>query len=147
MNIFHIDKYICKQIINALDILPPSCKNVLVIEDNHAILDVITLILQSESYKVTGLNKGADMMIHIEQFKPDLIILDIMLPDGDGRDLLKVLRSDASTAEIPVLMISARFTADNVQHGEFKPNGFLAKPFDIDDLLDRIEGILAGKLY
>ena len=87
------------------------------------------------------------MMIHIEQFKPDLIILDIMLPDGDGRDLLKVLRSDANTAEIPVLMISARFTADNVQHGEFRPNGFLAKPFDIDDLLDRIEGILAGKLY
>lgn len=86
-------------------------------------------------------------MIHIEQFKPDLIILDIMLPDGDGRDLLKTLRSDASTLHIPVLMISARYTAENVQHGEFKPNGFLAKPFDIDDLLDRIEGILAGKVY
>jgi len=87
------------------------------------------------------------MMIHIEQFKPDLIILDIMLPDGDGRDLLTKLRSDAATLHIPVLMISARYTAENVQHGEFKPNGFLAKPFDIDDLLDRIEGILAGKIY
>lgn len=86
-------------------------------------------------------------MIHIEQFKPDLIILDIMLPDADGRDLLKTLRSDINTADIPVLMISARYTAENVQHGEFKPNGFLAKPFDIDDLLDRIEGILAGKIY
>ena len=63
--------------------LPLSCKNVLVIEDNHAILDVITLILQSESYKVTGLNKSANMMVHIEQFKPHLIILDIMLPDAD----------------------------------------------------------------
>jgi len=87
------------------------------------------------------------MMIHIDQFKPDLIILDIMLPDGDGRDLLATLRSDAATVNIPVLMISARYTAENVQHGEFKPNGFLAKPFDIDDLLDRIEGILAGKIY
>ena len=87
------------------------------------------------------------MMIHIDQFKPDLIILDIMLPDGDGRDLLTTLRSDAATVHIPVLMISARYTAENVQHGEFKPNGFLAKPFDIDDLLDRIEGILAGKIY
>jgi len=124
-----------------------ACKNVLVIEDNHAILDVITLILQSESYKVTGLNKSADMLLHIEQVKPDLIILDIMLPDADGRDLLKLLRSDAQTEHIPVLMISARYTAENVEHGEFKPNGFLAKPFDIDDLLDRIEGILSGKIY
>jgi len=131
----------------ALDQRPATCKNVLVIEDNHAILDVITLVLQSESYQVNGLNKSADMHIHIEQFKPDLIILDIMLPDGDGRDLLTKLRTDPNTEHIPVLMISARYTEQNVQHGEHKPNGFLAKPFDIDDLLDRIEGILSGKTY
>ena len=125
----------------------PNYKNILVIEDNHAILDVITLILQSEAYKVTGLNKSADMMTHIESMVPDLIILDIMLPDADGRELLKRLRSDTMTEQIPVLMISARYTAQNVEHGEFKPNGFLAKPFDIDELLDRIEGILAGKTY
>jgi DNA-binding response OmpR family regulator len=125
----------------------PLYKNILVIEDNHAILDVITLILQSEAYKVTGLNKSADMMAHVESFKPDLIILDIMLPDADGRELLKQLRSQVATQDIPVLMISARYTAENVEHGEFKPNGFLAKPFDIDELLDRIEGILAGKTY
>ena len=122
-------------------------KNILVIEDNHAILDVITLILQSEAYKVTGLNKSADMMRHIESFSPDLIILDIMLPDADGRELLKQLRSEEKTQTIPVLMISARYTAENIEHGEYKPNGFLAKPFDIDELLDRIEGILAGKTY
>ncbi len=125
----------------------PIYKNILVIEDNHAILDVITLILQSESYRVTGLNKSADMMQHIESFVPNLIILDIMLPDADGRELLKQLRCEDKTSEIPVLMISARYTAENVEHGEFKPNGFLAKPFDIDELLDRIEGILAGKTY
>ncbi len=122
-------------------------KNILVIEDNHAILDVITLILQSEAYKVTGLNKSTDMLVNIQESEPHLIILDIMLPDADGRELLKQLRTDAATAHIPVLLISARYTEENVEHGEYKPNGFLAKPFDIDDLLDRIEGILAGKTY
>ena len=87
------------------------------------------------------------MMSHIDTLKPDLIILDIMLPDADGRELLKQLRSEENTKDIPVLMISARYTAENVEHGAFKPNGFLAKPFDIDELLDRIEGILAGKTY
>jgi len=110
-------------------------------------MDVITLILQSEDYKVTGLNLGGDMHAHIEQFKPDLIILDIMLPDGDGRLLLKELRSEEKTKDIPVLMISARYTEQNIQHGEYKPNGFIAKPFDIDDMLDKIQGILAGKIY
>jgi DNA-binding response OmpR family regulator len=122
-------------------------KNILVIEDNHAILDVITLILQSEAYKVSGLNKSVDMMSRIEEFKPDLIILDIMLPDGDGRELLRQIRSDSKIKHIAVLMISARYTSENVQHGEYIPNGFLAKPFDIDELLDKIEGILAGKQY
>lgn len=122
-------------------------KDIIVIEDNHSILDVITLILQSESYKVTGLNKSSDMLMHIEKTTPDLIILDIMLPDADGRMLLEQLRSDEKTSDIPVLMISARYTEQNIEHGPYKPNGFLAKPFDIDDLLDRIEGILAGKTY
>lgn len=122
-------------------------KNILVIEDNHAILDVITLILQSEAYKVAGLNKSADMMDHIDAFGPDLMILDIMLPDADGRELLSTLRNNKATASIPVLMISAKYTAETIQHGEHKPNGFLAKPFDIDDLLDKIEGILGGKSY
>ncbi|HTM97193.1 MAG TPA: response regulator [Pedobacter sp.] len=122
-------------------------KNILVIEDNHAILDVITLILQSEAYKVAGLNRSLDMMQHIDAFKPDLMILDIMLPDADGRELLSQIRNNPATANIPVLMISAKYTAENIQHGDHKPNGFLAKPFDIDDLLDKIEGILAGKTY
>lgn len=122
-------------------------KNILVIEDNHAILDVITLILQSEAYKVNGLSKSANFMNHIDEFNPDLLILDIMLPDADGRVLLQELRLNAKTQHIPVLMISARYTKENLQNVEFKPDAFVAKPFDIDDLLDRIEGLLAGKSY
>ena len=122
-------------------------KNILVIEDNHAILDVITLILQSEAYKVSGLSKSANFMDHIDEFNPDLLILDIMLPDADGRVLLQELRLNERTRHIPVLMISARYTKENLQNVEFKPDAFVAKPFDIDDLLDQIEGLLAGERY
>jgi DNA-binding response OmpR family regulator len=122
-------------------------KNILVIEDNHAILDVITLILQSEAYKVSGLSKSANFMDHIDTFSPDLLILDIMLPDADGRVLLQELRLNERTRHIPVLMISARYTKENLQNVEFKPDAFVAKPFDIDDLLDQIEGLLAGEKY
>jgi DNA-binding response OmpR family regulator len=122
-------------------------KNILVIEDNHAILDVITLILQSEAYKVSGLSKSANFMDHINAFNPDLLILDIMLPDADGRVLLQELRLNERTRHIPVLMISARYTRENLQNVEFKPDAFVAKPFDIDDLLDQIEGLLAGEKY
>lgn len=122
-------------------------KKILVIEDNNAILDVITLILQSEAYTVSGLQRGSDLMTHLAVFKPDLIIMDIMLPDADGRDLLSQLRTHIPTSEIPVLMISAKYTANTLVHGQHKPNGFIAKPFDIDDLLDKIEGILAGKTF
>lgn len=124
-------------------VMDPSInKNVLVVEDNRAILEVITLILQNEAYTVTGLNKGADILYHIGLHKPHLIILDIMLPDVDGRDLLALIRSQKHIRKIPVLMISARYTDENVEHGPEKPDGFLAKPFDIDDLLKKIADIL-----
>lgn len=130
-----------------LDNTTPFRKHILVVEDNSAIMDVITLVLESESYQVTGMDKGADLLAHVLSVRPDLVILDIMLPDGDGRDLLTSLRTHTSTAHIPVLMISARFTPENVQHGTHRPNAFLAKPFDIHELLETIEGVLDGKLY
>lgn len=122
-----------------------NCKHVLVVEDNFAILDVITQVLQSESYTVTGLNKGAQLLFHIEKHCPDLIILDIMLPDVDGRELLTQIRNHNKTSHIPVLMISARYTDENIEHGPEKPDAFMAKPFDLDVLLQKIETILLKK--
>ncbi|WP_316829296.1 response regulator transcription factor [Pedobacter aquatilis] len=118
-------------------------KNILVVEDNHAILDVITLILESEAFNVAGLNKGADFINHVQEFKPDVIIMDIMLPDTDGRVLLKELKENESTAQIPVLMISARYNATNyVTNEDVTADDFMAKPFNIDELMDKIYALL-----
>lgn len=117
-------------------------KTILVVEDNHAILDVITLILESEAFNVVGLNKGADFINHVAEIKPDVIIMDIMLPDVDGRILLKDLRQEAVVAHIPVLMISARYNASNYMLDEVAADDFMAKPFNIDELMDKIYALL-----
>ena len=117
-------------------------KNILVIEDNHAILDVITLILESEAFNVDGLNKGADFLHHVQNFKPDVIIMDIMLPDTDGRILLKELKQSASTSHIPVLMISARYNSGNYMLDDVAADDFMAKPFNIDELMDKIYALI-----
>ncbi|WP_343521713.1 response regulator transcription factor [Pedobacter sp.] len=117
-------------------------KNILVIEDNHAILDVITLILESEAFNVDGLNKGADFISHVQEFNPDIIIMDIMLPDTDGRVLLKELKDTAATQHIPVLMISARYNAHNYALDGIEADDFMSKPFNIDDLMDKIYALL-----
>ena len=119
-----------------------SKKNILVIEDNHAILDVITLILESEAFNVAGLNKGADFIEHVSEFNPDVIIMDIMLPDIDGRVLLKELKEKGSTSHIPVLMISARYNATNYTLDGVSADDFMAKPFNIDELMDKIYALL-----
>jgi len=117
-------------------------KNILVIEDNHAILDVITLILESEAFNVDGLNKGADFINHVQDFQPDVIIMDIMLPDIDGRVLLKELKENDKTNHIPVLMISARYNATNYMLDDVTADDFMAKPFNIDELMDKIYALL-----
>jgi DNA-binding response OmpR family regulator len=117
-------------------------KNILVIEDNHAILDVITLILESEAFHVAGLNKGADFIDHVHEFEPDVIIMDIMLPDADGRTLLKELKNTSGTEHIPVLLISARYNANNYTLDGIEADDFMAKPFNIDELMDKIYALL-----
>lgn len=113
-------------------------KNILVVEDNHAILDVITLILESEAFNVEGLNKGAGFLNHVQDFRPDVIIMDIMLPDVDGRVLLKELKGNELMAHIPVLMISARYNSSNYILDDVAADEFMAKPFNIDELMDKI---------
>ncbi|RNL52477.1 response regulator transcription factor [Pedobacter jejuensis] len=117
-------------------------KNILVVEDNHAILDVITLILESEAFNVAGLNNGAGFIEHVKEFEPAVIIMDIMLPDFDGRVLLKELKLDPLTKHIPVLMISARYNSSNYKLDDVAADDFMAKPFNIDELMDKIYALL-----
>lgn len=113
-------------------------KKILVVDDDESILDAITLVLEEDGYKVQAIDNGEEMFRRIRTFKPDLILLDVLMSGVDGRVICKKLKQQKTTKNIPVVMISAHPSA---QKGA-KDSGaedFIAKPFATDDLLTTIK--------
>ena len=118
-------------------------KRILVVDDDQDILEVIKYILEDSGYKVDTLSDGNKLIDKINENTPDLLLLDIMLGNMDGRELCKTIKLSEATHNIPVIMVSAshEITTFNTTDG---PNGFIAKPFDIDHLLSTVQNQLAA---
>ncbi|QXV67217.1 response regulator [Mucilaginibacter achroorhodeus] len=112
---------------------------ILAVDDDNDILDILQFILEDSGYKVDTLSDGNKFMDAVNENNPDLILLDVMLGNCDGRDLCKQLKKLEQTHNIPVVMISASHNSGNTINGEDGPDEFVAKPFDINDLLGTIE--------
>jgi DNA-binding response OmpR family regulator len=112
-------------------------KKILVIDDDQDILEPLTLILEEEKYKVLTAIKGEQTYKKIKDFRPDLILLDILMSGSDGRTICAKLKHDSKTKDIPVILMSAHPGAeqDAVKCGA---NDFISKPFDTQDLLNSI---------
>ena len=82
---------------------------ILVVDDDELIQELVKIVLEGEGYFVTQALDGAGMRKQLQVAKPDLIVLDVLLPDADGRELLAELKRDAKTAAIPVLLWSGRY--------------------------------------
>ena len=119
-------------------------KKILVVDDNEEILEVIELILKLEGYNISGLMDVSHFSKRINEFKPDLILLDVMLGAFDGRDLCNLLKSDQSTLHIPVIMISASHNLKDSKGNVCSPNDFIAKPFDVSNLINKINAQFAA---
>ena len=112
---------------------------ILIVDDNEDILQIMKMILADFGYEVTTLADGKLLFDVIKAIKPDLILLDIMLGDMDGRDLCMQLKRNSATKEIPVILISASHQVfDHLPLNIGAPDDFLAKPFDIAELLDMV---------
>lgn len=116
-------------------------RRVLAVDDNRDILDVIELILEDSGFEVETLTTGHGLFEKIKEINPDIILLDIMLGDLDGRELCEQVKMRPETSMIPVILISASHNmADSVaQKQKGAPNAFIAKPFDINDLIGAVE--------
>lgn len=117
---------------------------ILAVDDDKDILEVLQFILEDSGYQVNTLSDGHQLFDKIYEQQPDLILMDIMLGGLDGRDLCKNVKLNFKTHGIPVIMISASHNLSDVLKQECAPDDFLAKPFDIHTLLNKIQRQLAA---
>lgn len=117
-------------------------KKILVVDDEIAILTVVKLILSQYNFQVETVSQWEHLPQAIQSFTPDLIILDVTLPGGDGRDVCHQLKSAHETAHIPVILFSADCNSIKSLQG-CKPDAVIAKPFDSSELVTTIQKNLA----
>ncbi|WP_406826641.1 two-component system response regulator [Pedobacter sp. KACC 23697] len=117
-------------------------KRVLVVDDDPDVLEVFQEVLETEHYKVYPLLSPRYIFKTIKDFRPDLIILDIMLNGMDGRAVFKELRLNAETAGIPIIMASARYDENYIISQKYHPDDYLEKPFNITDLLRKVGALI-----
>lgn len=106
----------------------------LVVDDEMAILEALTDILAVEGYEVATAANGAEGLERTVSERPDLILLDMMMPVMDGQEMLRRLKEDPELRKIPVVVMSA----GRVTKAELQGSRFLAKPFELDDLLGTV---------
>ncbi len=119
-------------------------KKILAVDDEHEVLMLLEKRLSSAGYEVITASNGKSALEMARKEKPDLVILDILMPDMDGSETAAVLHDDPNTKEIPVLFLTCLFTKREEQSEghEVGRNFFVAKPYDPADLLSEIAKIL-----
>ena len=115
-----------------------NMRKIIVVDDNEDILEIIKLILEGYDYEVVTLADGSLLFDSIREFKPDLILLDIMLGNMDGRELCKSIRENDATKDIPIIFVSASHGISDRFMTMDSNIDFLAKPFDINELIDKV---------
>lgn len=116
-------------------------KSVLVVEDDQDIREVIVAILEAEGYEVSSLGSGKEVIATVQRTLPDILLLDVMLGDMDGRDICKALKSAPATRQMPVMIVSATHGWGTRHEKQCMADDYLAKPFDLTDFLARVSGL------
>jgi len=114
--------------------------NILLVEDEHSLREIITFNLKNAGHEVVDTDNANDALIIIEDFIPEVILLDIMLPGLKGSQFLNLIRSNPKYHDIPVIIISAKSSEDDiVRLLEAGADDYLTKPFSIKVLLAKIK--------
>lgn len=114
-----------------------------VVEDDKSIQEIESYALANTGYRVEGFGTAKDFYKALERELPDLILLDIMLPDEDGLSIVKKLRSRRETVLVPVIMVTAKTTElDKVKGLDIGADDYMTKPFGVMELISRVKAML-----
>jgi DNA-binding response OmpR family regulator len=117
--------------------------NILIVEDNPQTVKLIKFILEKEDYSTISAKDGEEGLQMAREKKPDLIVLDLMLPGMDGYRVCEILKANPNTKEIPVLVLTALDTgADFEKALEKKADWYITKPFEPQHLLKRVNYLI-----
>jgi len=119
-------------------------KKILILDDDPDILDVLSYFLSENGYDIETLESGTKVFESINHFHPDLILMDVMLANMDGRKICRAIKLTPETKELPIILISGTHDLSESLNQRGAPNDFVAKPFDIEQLLHKIEQQLAA---
>ncbi|PPB79536.1 response regulator receiver domain-containing protein [Albidovulum inexpectatum] len=123
---------------------PASRRRILVVEDEDNIAMALDYVLTREGYEHDRVANGADAMPKIRETRPDLVLLDVMLPEVSGYEICQNIRMDPSLKDTKVLMMTARGSAMERRKGlALGADGFIAKPFELKELREEVRRLLA----
>lgn len=118
-------------------------ETLLVVEDEQDILNLLAYNLENAGYKVFKADNGTQGVVKARQHHPDLILLDLMLPDLDGLEVCRRLKQDPNTRDIPIIMLTAKSEDNDIVHGlEAGADDYVTKPFSPKVLEARIKNVL-----
>jgi DNA-binding response OmpR family regulator len=118
---------------------------ILVVEDEDNIAVALDYLMTREGYDHDRVASGADALPHIRKTHPDLVLLDVMLPEVSGYEICEGIRTDPSLADVKVLMMTARGSAIERRKGmALGADGFISKPFELKDLRDEVRRLLTA---
>jgi len=126
------------------DALESGKRKVLLVDDDNDLLKLMTDVLEEDGrFEVRVASNGFDAGMMVKEYRPDMIVLDVMLPDINGKEVCHRVRADTTLEDVRILCISGMIEEDKIQ--ELRLSGaddFLHKPFEIDELIDRMCGLL-----
>lgn len=118
---------------------------ILIVDDDPDLTNLVKTILEAEDYMVYAAESGEEALGEVPKVRPDLIILDIILPGIDGYDTCNILKTDDHTNFIPIIILSIKCSVKDRVVGLNKgADDYITKPFDPDELTARVEAVLRG---